>query len=114
MSICTCTFALISNMALSIGRFHILHGDIHCTGTCTKLENLLLPLQHSVIPYSAKFSRRIIFAFYTDRSATAKRRGNRVSLIRENVFPRNASNYTIRENCAPRKFGTILYIHVLY
>ena len=25
-------------------------------------------------------------------------------------FPRNASNYTIRENCVPRKFGAIQYI----
>ena len=25
------------------------------------------------------------------------------------LFPRNASNYTIRENCAPRNFGAIRY-----
>ena len=27
----------------SIDMFHILHGDIPCTCTCTKIENLLLP-----------------------------------------------------------------------
>ena len=37
---------------------------------------------------------------------------NRISLVSEKKFVRNASNYTIRENCVPRKFGAIRYIYI--
>ena len=54
------------------------------------------PIHCMVIPYSAKFSRRIIFAFFADWSGTTKIRrrekgvsksvANRISLIREIRF----------------------------